>query len=87
MGNTQGKRIFRCRLGPETFGYTLVTFPFHTKKEIMGIAPNMEAARTSEMPVAYHNTTQHYNPEDIDLNHHRRESLNIAYISRVNGSI
>jgi len=25
--------------------------------------------------VSYHNTTRRYNPEDLDLKHHRRESL------------
>jgi len=39
-------------------------------------ALKMEAARSSEMLVSYHNNTiQRYNPEDLDLNHHRRESL------------
>jgi hypothetical protein len=25
--------------------------------------------------VSYHNTTRRHNPEDVDLKHHRRESL------------
>jgi len=25
--------------------------------------------------VSYHNTTRRHNPEDLDLKHHRRESL------------
>jgi hypothetical protein len=25
--------------------------------------------------VTYHNTTRRHNPEDLDLNHHRRENL------------
>jgi hypothetical protein len=29
----------------------------------------------SETLVSYHNTTQRHNPEDLDLNLHRRESL------------
>jgi hypothetical protein len=29
-----------------------------------------EIARTPEMLISYHNTTQHYNPEDLNLNLH-----------------
>jgi len=31
----------------------------------------MEAARTSETSVSYHNATRRHNPEDLDLKHHR----------------
>jgi len=35
----------------------------------------MEAARTSETLVSYHNTTLRHSPEDLDMNLHRRENL------------
>jgi hypothetical protein len=35
----------------------------------------MEAARSSETLVSYHITTWRHNPEDLDLNLHRRENL------------
>jgi len=34
----------------------------------------MEAARTSEMLVSYHNTTQRRRPEDLDMNLNRSEN-------------
>jgi hypothetical protein len=35
----------------------------------------LEAVRTSETAVSYHNITLRHNPEDFDLKHHRRENL------------
>jgi len=35
----------------------------------------LEAARTSETLVPYSNTTGRHNPEQLDLKHHRHESL------------
>jgi len=35
----------------------------------------MDAAWTSGMLVYYHNTTLRHNPGELDLKHHRRESL------------
>jgi hypothetical protein len=38
-------------------------------------ALKMFATSSSETLVSYHNTTQRHNPEDLNLNLHRRESL------------
>jgi len=39
------------------------------------------AASFSETMVSYHNTTRRHNPDDLDLNLHRRENLKSRIIS------
>jgi len=45
--NTKDKRIFRYRLSPETFGYTLVHSPYHT---------SLQGTLTQRMPDTGHRT-------------------------------
>jgi hypothetical protein len=40
----------------------------------------MEAGKSSETLVSYRNTTRRHSPEDLDLNLHRRENLNLNWI-------
>jgi hypothetical protein len=43
----------------------------------LSITLKMEAARSFETLVSYQNTTRRHNTEDLDLNLHRREKLQI----------
>jgi hypothetical protein len=43
--------------------------------------PEMEAARSSETLISYHNTRRRHSPEDLDLKHDRRESLISRFVS------
>jgi hypothetical protein len=50
----------------------------------MYITLNMEAARSSYTSVSYCNTTQHHNPEDLDLNLHHWNLKSHIMINTVN---
>jgi hypothetical protein len=51
---------------------------FYTRHFIL----KMVEAWTSEMLVTYYNTAWHHKPEDLDLKHHRHESLKIYNMVR-----
>jgi hypothetical protein len=48
----------------------------YPRRPRLRVSLKMEAARSSEMLVSYHITTQCYDTADLDLNLHRREELN-----------
>jgi hypothetical protein len=42
--------------------------------DVTAFTLKMEAEKFSETLVTYHNTIRHHNPEDLELNVHRREN-------------
>jgi hypothetical protein len=60
----------------ENFWILLLTLTHFSSQGFLSCdTMKMEAAWASETSLSYHNTTLRYNPEELDLNHHRRESL------------
>jgi Co/Zn/Cd efflux system component len=47
------------------------------KVQVVVFTLKIEAARSSETLVSYHDTTQHQNPKDLDMDLQRRENLRI----------
>jgi hypothetical protein len=50
---------------------------------VVGYQPPPWIWRASETLVFYHNTTQHHNTEELDLNHHCHESLKLSTFIQV----
>jgi hypothetical protein len=69
---------FKKKLIQMSYHYRHLSFPAINNINTV-TALNMEAARSSETLISYHNTTWHHNPEDINLKLHCHEKLKFAF--------
>jgi hypothetical protein len=70
--------VFRYRLSPETFGYTIVCSHYGQKNSSRGFLGHFVLkmqVRSSDMLVSYRNTTLFHNSEDFNKNLHRCQNL------------